>query len=117
MKKMKKIIVIVSILISITVACKSKKATTTTTKADSNMDAQLTAVNARFPNTTMEELKKGHSIYIGTCTKCHSAKDVTVYTEPKLLKIVDVMAKKAKITEEEKQALIKFAIGVRATSK
>ena len=114
---MKKIIVIATLLISITVACKSKKATTSTAKADSNMDAQLTAVNARFPNTTMEELKKGHSIYTGACTKCHGAKDVTVYTEPRLLEIVDVMAKKAEFTAEEKQALIKFAVGVRATSK
>jgi hypothetical protein len=65
----------------------------------------------------MEELKKGHSIYTGACTKCHGTKDVTVYTEPTLLEIVDVMAKKAEITAEEKQALIKFAVGVRATSK
>lgn len=114
---MKKVIIIALVLLSITVACKSKKAATSTASPDSNMDAQLTAVNARFPNTTMEELKKGHSIYTGACTKCHGTKDVTVYTEPKLLEIVDVMAKKAKITVEEKQALIKFAVGVRATSK
>lgn len=114
---MKKIIVIASVLISITVACKSKKAAASTASTDSSMDAQLTAVNARFPNTTMEELKKGHSIYTGACTKCHGTKDVTVYTEPRLLEIVDVMAVKAKLTAEEKQSLIKFAVGVRATSK
>lgn len=114
---MKKTILIASILISITVACKSKKVTTTTTSVESSMDAQLTAVNLRFPNTTMDELKKGHSIYTGACTKCHGTKDVTIYEEPKLLEIVDVMAVKAKLTSDEKQALIKFAVGVRATSK
>jgi cytochrome c5 len=114
---MKKTILFAITLISITIACKSKKAATSTVSSDSNMDAQLVAVNIRFPNTTMEELKKGHSIYTGACTKCHGTKDVTVYTEPKLLEIVDVMAKKAEITAEEKQALIKFAVGVRATSK
>ena len=114
---MKKTILIVLATVSITVACKTKKAATSTANADSKMDAQLIAVNARFPNTTLDELKKGHSVYTGACTKCHGTKDVTVYTESKLLEIVDVMAKKAEITPEEKQALIKFAIGVRATSK
>ncbi|MDX2174746.1 MAG: hypothetical protein SFY56_16700 [Bacteroidota bacterium] len=114
---MKKIFIIATVLISITVACKSKKVVSKTESKEASMDAQLTAVNARFPNTTMEELKKGHSVYIGACTKCHGTKDITAYTEPRLLEIVDVMAKKAQITEEEKLALIKFAVGVRATSK
>lgn len=114
---MKKLIVIATILISITVSCKSKKTTASAKSADSAMDAQLAAVNARFPNTTMAELKKGQSVYTGACTKCHGTKDITAYTEPRLLEIVDVMSKKAEITAEEKQALIKFAVGVRATSK
>lgn len=81
------------------------------------MDAQLTAVKTRFPDATKEELQKGHSIYTGACTKCHGTKDVTAYTEPRLLEIVDDMAKKAEIAPEEKQALIRFALGVRAISK
>jgi hypothetical protein len=111
---MKKTIFIVLAMAAL-VACKSKKAVTTSS-AEPNMDAQLTAVKARFPDATMEELKKGHSIYTGACTKCHGTKDVTVYEEPKLLEIVDVMSKKAHITSEEKQALIRFAVGVRATA-
>lgn len=114
---MKKAIVITVVLLSIIVSCKSRKAATSTASTNSSMDAQLAAVNVRFPNTTMEEIKKGQSIYTGACTKCHGTKDVTAYTEPRLLEIVDVMAKKAEITAEEKQALIKFAVGVRATSK
>lgn len=109
--------IIGTVLILISVACKTKKAAISTVTTNYTTETQLTAVNARFPNTTMDELKKGHDVYIGACTKCHGAKDVTAYSEPKLLEIVDVMAKKAKITTEEKQALIKFAVGVRATSK
>jgi cytochrome c5 len=114
---MKKIFVITLALISITVACKSKKTVSSSSSTVSSMDVQLAAVNVRFPNTTMQELKKGQSVYTGACTKCHGTKDVTTYTEPKLLEIVDVMAKKAELTADEKQALIKFAVGVRATSK
>lgn len=114
---MKKILSIALAIVLITVACKTKKATSTATSIDTSIEAQLTAVKARFPDATKEELQKGHSIYTGACTKCHGTKDVTVYSEPKLLEIVDVMAPKANLTTDEKQALIRFAVGVRATSK
>ena len=100
----------------IVIACKSKKTTVSSSK-ETVTDAQLTAVKARFPDATKEELQKGYSVYTGACTRCHGVKPVTGYTEEKLLGIVDVMAKKADITPEEKQALIRFAVGVRATSK
>jgi hypothetical protein len=115
--KFKNTILIAIAIVSLTVACKSKKGVSSSSSTVSSMDAQLEAVNVRFPNTKMEELKTGQSIYTGACTKCHGTKDVTVYTEPRLLEIVDVMAKKAELTADEKQALIKFAVGVRATSK
>ena len=114
---MKKITIITFVIIVVTVACKSKKAVTTTSPSEIITDAQLTAVKSRFPDATKEQLIKGHSIYTEACTKCHGEKNVTAYTEPKLLEIVDVMAKKANISDEEKQALIRFAVGVRATSK
>jgi hypothetical protein len=97
------------------VACKTKRSASTPA-AEPNMDAQLTAVKARFPDATMEELKRGQTVYNGPCTNCHGKKDITGYTEDQLLGIVDKMAVKAKITPEEKQALIRFAVGVRATA-
>lgn len=115
--KMKKIVFIIIAVVSVTAACKTKKAVTSAATTDPAMDAQLTAVKLRFPDATKEELQKGHSIYTGACTKCHAPKDVTVYTEPRLLEIVDVMASKANLDPAEKQALIRFAVGVRATSK
>lgn len=114
---MKKIIIVALAAVSMTVACKTKKSTSSTASTASSMDAQLTAVKKRFPDATKEELQKGHSIYTGACTKCHGTKDVTSYTEPRLLEIVDEMAPRANLTTEEKQALIRFAVGVRATSK
>lgn len=111
---MKKIICLL-FAIALVAACKSKKSATTSSSSGPT-ETQLTAVKARFPDATIEELKKGHSVYTGACTRCHGSKDVTSYTEPRLLEIVDVMAKKANITAEEKQALIRFAVGVRATA-
>ena len=67
-------------------------------------------MKSRFPDATKEELLKGHSVYTGACTRCHGTKDLTDYTEPKLLEIVDDMAESASISDEEKQALIRFAV-------
>jgi len=114
---MKKAIIAPLAIIFIAMACKSKQATTTSTIASPGIDAQLAAVQVRFPDATKDELQKGHDIYTGACTKCHDTKDVIAYAEPKLLEIVDVMAGKAHLTAPEKQALIRFAVGVRATSK
>lgn len=110
---MKKIAIIVLAFATVITACMSKR--TTTSSKESVTDAQLEAVKIRFPDATKAELEKGYAVFTGPCTKCHRAKDITGYPESKLLDIVDAMAKKAKITPEEKQALIRFAVGVRAT--
>jgi cytochrome c5 len=110
---MKKIAITILAVGAIVVACKSKK--TMNSSKEAVTDAQLTAVQSRFPDATKAELEKGYAVYTGPCTRCHGTKDVTAYTEPKLLEIVDAMSKKAKITPEEKQALVRFAVGVRAT--
>lgn len=110
---MKKLTILIVALVTVIAACKSKKAVSSSS-GPVITDTQLAAVTARFPDATRAELEKGHSVYTGACTKCHGAKDVTGYTEPRLLEIVDVMAKKAKISPEEKQALVRFAVGVRS---
>jgi hypothetical protein len=112
---MKKTIVITLAIALMGVACKTNK-TASSASTEIPTDAQLTAVKARFPDATKEELQKGHAVYTGACTRCHGTKDITGYTEEKLLGIVDVMAKKAKLSPDDKQALTRFAIGVRATS-
>lgn len=113
---MKKTVFLAITFVTLAVACKSKKEVSATASTEVVTDAQLTAVKARFPDATKEELQKGYAIYSGPCTRCHGTKDVTAYTEPKLLEVVDVMSKKARITAEDKQALIRFAVGVRATN-
>lgn len=109
---MRKIAMVILAGATITVACKSKKAAGSSKEPVT--DAQLTAVKARFPDATGTELEKGHAVFTGPCTTCHGAKDITGYTEPRLLEIVDAMSKKAQITPGEKQALIRFAAGVRS---
>ncbi|MFL5764684.1 MAG: hypothetical protein ACJ77K_12135 [Bacteroidia bacterium] len=111
---MKKATFVILIFVAAMAACKTKKETAGTASKEHVTDAQLTAVQSRFPDATKAELEKGYAVYTGPCTRCHGTKDINGYTEPRLLEIVDVMAKKAQITPEEKQALIRFAVGERA---
>ncbi|MCA0430904.1 MAG: cytochrome c [Bacteroidetes bacterium] len=113
MKTSKIILGIVAITIF---ACSTKKnATSSSTKTDS-YDTQLTAIKGRYADVTVEELKLGHSVSTGACTNCHGQKDVKGYTEESLFKILDNMAKKAEISDKEKQALVRYCVAVRATN-
>ena len=108
---MKKIVIMMAVIV--TVACKAKKVIIS--REEVATPEQVTAVQSRYPDATKEELLRGYEVYSGPCTKCHKTRDLTGFTEPKLLETIDRMAIRAKITTEEKQALTRFALGLRAT--
>ncbi len=120
---MKKIIFFASILtIVIVAACSPKTApavasTPITPAADINA-LQLEAAKTKYPDATAEVLKKGHDIYFGeACTSCHGAKKITNFSADELPDIIDGMAHKAKISAEEKDAVLKYVMGVRLAAK
>ncbi|MDF2448839.1 MAG: hypothetical protein K0R26_1343 [Bacteroidota bacterium] len=105
-------------------ACHSKKKTTADTasapvKSTTGIfvpgEEELTAIKVKFPDATHEKLSEGHAIYTGVCTKCHGAKSIYRISEDKWQPIIDDMAKKAKITDSQKDALTKFVFSVKAT--
>jgi nitrate/TMAO reductase-like tetraheme cytochrome c subunit len=113
---MKKIIVSSFIALSLLAACKSKKQTATT--SGSIDSAQLTAAKTKYPNATEAEMKKGNEVYFGaSCTRCHSAKTITEITADEWPSIIERMAKKAKISDEEKDAVLKYVTGVKLAAK
>ena len=65
----------------------------------------------------MDDLKKGHGIYYGTCTKCHAPKNVGGIPEDRLQKTIENMAGKAKLTDLEKDAVWKYALAMNLSSK
>jgi cytochrome c5 len=93
-------------------SCKPKKEITSSNAGPT--DKQFAAAKARFPDVTMDQLKKGQNLYSTACTKCHGAKDVTPYTEDKLSAIMDNMAEKAQLSADEKTAVWRYAIAVRS---
>lgn len=96
-------------------ACKSKKSASTTSTDPT--EVQLVAVKAKYPDATMETLKQGHALYYGTCTKCHGAKDIASRDMERWPGIIESMAKKAGISETEKDAVLKYVTSVKLAAK
>lgn len=122
---MKKI-VLTLLVCSFIISCKTKKsaevATTPTAPSVPTVmvnpyEQQLAAVRPKFPDATLEQLKQGHDLYYGTCTGCHSAKSITRHSENEWPGILTDMAKKAKITQAEKDAIFTYVNGILLTSK
>lgn len=78
-------------------------------------EEQVNAIQMRNPGTTLEQLTKGHSIYTGECSGCHRVFSVYDYTQEAWPGIIDRMAHKAGITENQKDALSKYIFSMKAT--
>jgi hypothetical protein len=106
------------------VACSPKAGKTTATTVTPSkqvvdpMETQLTAAKTKYPDATTDQLQKGSTLYFGEpCTRCHSAKTITDFSAEELPGIIEHMAKKARISAEEKDALLKYVMGVRLAAK
>lgn len=77
---------------------------------------ELKAIQLQYKETTLQQLKYGYAIYTeGACIKCHDALNIYDYSEPKWQIIVDDMAIKAKISNEQKDAVYKYVMAIKAT--
>lgn len=117
-------ITLIAIAILIIGACGSSKkiATTTTTKPADGIYApgseELTAIQAQYKDVTLEQLQEGHTIYTtGACIKCHGAKNIYKREEAKWKDIIEDMAKKAKISDVQKDAVYKYVLAIKATQQ
>jgi hypothetical protein len=98
--------------------CKSKKNAGSETSVaavnkNSANELQMEIVQARWPNTLVEELRAGQIIYEGKCTECHEAHSIEKFSEKKWLHEIDDMSPKAKLTADEKLKLTKYVLSYR----
>lgn len=112
-----KISIVASLAIVMAACGSSKKSSTPSAAAPSIIpgEAQLTAIKAKYPDATAEQLKEGHSIYIGACTNCHGQKNIFKRSEASWLHEIDDMSPKAKLTASQKDALTKYILSMKAT--
>jgi mono/diheme cytochrome c family protein len=79
-------------------------------------NVELLAIQKQYSDVTMEKLKEGHAIYsAGACIKCHGTDNIYTYSEARWASIIDDMAQRANITPEQKDAVYKYVLSVKAT--
>ncbi len=79
-------------------------------------EKELAAIQVQYPNTPMDMLKQGYAVYTGACANCHEAKNVYPYTDSEWGSIMVDMAMRAHLKDNEKEAVWKFVMAVRATN-
>ena len=60
-------------------------------------------------------LTAGRSLYLNNCNRCHVLPDVRYYSAPRLTAIVDKMSRKAQLTPEQHDAVLKYLQTIRST--
>jgi hypothetical protein len=94
----------------------SKSTAATPSPSNGPGEAQLAAAKTRFTGVTLAELKKGHEIFYGPCTNCHGAKGILTRDEKEWVSIVDRMAPKAHLKNDEKEAVWRYIMSVKLSA-
>lgn len=80
-------------------------------------ETELSVIIKAYPETSIETLNIGHQLYYkGACIECHKPKDIKKFELTEWKNIIDKMAVKAKISDEEKDAVYKYVLSVRASN-
>ncbi len=76
---------------------------------------ELTAIQEKYKEVTMEKLKEGHLLYTASaCIKCHEAVNIYRFNELQWKNIIDDMAIRAGISQEQKDAVYKYVLAIKA---
>ncbi len=113
---MKKSIVLLLVVVCVTLACHTKKEVKKETPKPyvyEPTEAQLTAGKTKFADLTKDNLIKGRSIYYGACMNCHEPKNINDYGLDEFSHILDNMARKAKLTPEEKNDVLRYVVAIK----
>jgi cytochrome c5 len=103
-----RLLVVLSIIVSISLyQCNSIK------KIDAPTEDVLVTAKQLYPNISLDDLTKGHSLLTTSCTRCHGLNPVTKYTTDEWQKIISAMAPKAKLDDTQKTLLTQYILSSR----
>ncbi|TCJ14070.1 hypothetical protein EPD60_08640 [Flaviaesturariibacter flavus] len=102
---MKKIL-FVTLAAATVFACTPKATPTASTPAPAAPPAASTPVATKTAATA--SIEAGHSVYTAKCGRCHGLKEVSNYTAERWVPILNSMAPKAKLTEEETAQVLAY---------
>lgn len=76
-------------------------------------EVEFAVAQKKWTDVKMEDLTGGHTIYTTRCNTCHSLKKIGDYDETTWGKLIDAMAPKAKLNDEETLKLRKYIYSAR----
>ena len=76
-------------------------------------ELKVTLAKARWPDASAESLERGRQYFLGTCDNCHKYPDLPHYSEEKWPPIMQRMGKKAELTPEETELVLRFILAHR----
>jgi mono/diheme cytochrome c family protein len=62
----------------------------------------------RWPGASAQTLEEGRGIFLSSCNKCHGYPDRSAYADEKWPGIIERMGKKAKLSPEQAQLVLRF---------
>lgn len=68
----------------------------------------VTWASGLWPETTLEDLQRGRTLYVGKCAGCHHLHRPDEYSADRWRTLVDEMRKEAKVSEEEGALILKY---------
>lgn len=95
---MKKIFAIASFTAVLLTSCTPKATTATAPMASTS---------------TAEQIAQGKTIFENSCTRCHKLPDPTAHTSVQWVGIMNSMAPKAKLTDEQHQWVYDYIVSVK----
>lgn len=76
---------------------------------------ELAAIQKQYGDVTLEQLKEGHEIYTkGACINCHGPQNIYQYGLEKWETIIEDMAQRSSLTNEQKNAVHRYVLSIKA---
>jgi len=76
---------------------------------------ELLAIQVQYKDATLLKLEEGYTLYAkGACINCHVASNIYVHDQWQWIDIIEDMARRARITDEQKDAVTKYVLAIKA---
>jgi hypothetical protein len=73
-------------------------------------EADVTRARAQWPAITIDELNRGHAIYVGHCGTCHLVPKPRDHRPEDWPAIVDSMSARAELTDDEEDLVVRYVV-------
>jgi len=84
-----------------------------TFKVATPTNEEVSVAQKHWPDANIQSMNAGYTILTTKCEKCHGPKNITKFSENDLKKVLDKMAVKAKLSDQEKESVTRYILAER----